>query len=270
MSETNWLSTPPKFLNLTAAATMSVDPTLSVNFIWTPGEAETVNFLTPGKPGQELTIILVSSGTSRVITLGTYAAFAGTFSTPATSGSTVTLKFVSNGIAWYPVSSAQGVAGAGAFGGGGSMITKQVNFTENATNTIHTGTVPIPAGAWLHGIEVTSSVLWGAASAVMKVGDTADDDGYFVGVDLKATDLLVGEILMTDPSTSWGGKEGAYLVAATGRRGPAATNFSKYYAAGSNITGIITVGTPAVTTGRTHMMVKYSLGENVAAVATGP
>jgi hypothetical protein len=138
----------------------------------------------------------------------------------------------------------------------GNLITKVVTFTEDATSTTHTGSVVLPATAWLHNIQVLSSVLW-----------TADDDGYFTGIDLKATDLLVGEVLDTTPSTSWGGKEGAYLVAATGRRGPAATNFAKYYAAGSTITGVVTVGTPATTAGRTFMAVTYSVGEVIAATA---
>lgn len=151
----------------------------------------------------------------------------------------------------------------------GVMITKMATFTENATNTTHTGTIAIPAGAILHNIQVNNSVLWAAGAAVMKVGDTADDDGYFVGIDLKATDLLVGEVLDTSPSTSWGGKEGAYLVAATGRRGPTSSNFGKYYAAGSNIVGVVTVTTPGSTAGRTQMIVTYSVGEVVAAVASG-
>jgi hypothetical protein len=152
----------------------------------------------------------------------------------------------------------------------GNIITKVVTFTENATNTVHTGSVVLPPTAWLHNIQVLSSVLWTGGTATMKVGDTADDDGYFTGIDLKATDLLVGEVLDTSPSTSWGGKEGAYLVAASGRRGPAATNFAKYYAAGSTIAGIVTVGTPATTAGRTFMAVTYSVGEVIAAVSTGP
>ncbi len=147
----------------------------------------------------------------------------------------------------------------------GNIITKVVTFTEDATSTTHTGGVILPPTAWLHNIQVLSSVLWTGGTATMKVGDTADDDGYFVGIDLKATDLLVGEVLDTSPSTSWGGKEGAYLVAATGRRGPVATNFAKYYAAGSTITGVVTVGTPATTAGRTFMAVTYSVGEVIAA-----
>jgi hypothetical protein len=101
----------------------------------------------------------------------------------------------------------------------------------------------------------------------MKVGDTVDDDGYFTGINLKATDLLVGEVLSIADSTNWGGKNGAYLVAATGQRGPVATNFGTYYAAGSNILGTVTVGTPATTAGRTFMKVVYSLGTVVAATS---
>lgn len=266
MSETAYLSTPPKFLSPTVGATISLDPTQAVNFLWTPAQAETVNITSPGLPGQELTISLYTSGTtSYAITLGTNFGVAAIVNTGNISGLYLTSTFVSNGIAWLPKS---GPFAVGAVGDG-TVITKIVTFTENATNTTHTGTVTIPAGSWLHGIEVTSSVLWGATAAVMKVGDTADDDGYFTGIDLKATDLLVGEILMTNPSTSWGGKEGVYLVAATGRRGPVTSNFSKYYAAGSNITGIVTVTTPAVTVGRTYMAVKYSFGQNIAAVASG-
>ncbi len=152
----------------------------------------------------------------------------------------------------------------------GIMITKRVLFTENATNTVHTGTVAIPAGAWLHDVKVTNQALWTAGTAVMKVGDTADDDGYFIGIDLKASDLVLGEELSITNGDLWGGKEGAYLNVTTGRRGPVATNFGPYYAAGTNILGTITVGTPATTVGRTIMSVTYSVGEAIAAVATGP
>lgn len=157
----------------------------------------------------------------------------------------------------------------------GVMITKRVLFTENATNTTHTGTVVVPAGAWIHDICVTNQALWGAAAASLVVGDTADPDGYFTGVDCKATDLAVGELLSVrggsiDTDGLWGGKQGAYLVAATGRVGPTSDNFSLYYAAGSSIIGVMTVTTPSVTTGRTILSVTYSVGEAIAAVPTGP
>lgn len=157
----------------------------------------------------------------------------------------------------------------------GVVITHIITFTENATNTLHSGQVTIPAGAWLHDIRITNGALWGAASASMDVGDTADPDGYFATIDLKATDLAVGEVLSMnqgsiDTDGMWGGQNGVYLVAATGRRGPTSTNFGQYYAGGTFLTGVITVGTPGATTGRTYMMVSYSVGEAIAATASTP
>jgi hypothetical protein len=150
---------------------------------------------------------------------------------------------------------------------GGVVVAKTVNFVADATSVTHTATIAIPAGATLLDILVSAGVLWGAAAAVLKVGDTADDDGYFIGVDLKATDLLVGEVISVSGSTgNWGGKNGAYLVAATGRRGPAATNFGAHYPAGSNILATVTVTTPAVTTGRTYLTVFYAVGQVAAVV----
>lgn len=150
----------------------------------------------------------------------------------------------------------------------GRPITKMVTFTEDATSTLHTGTVPIPALSWLHSIKVVNEVLWGATSASLDVGDTADPNGYFAAVNCKANDLLVGELLDSSQSTLWGGKEGAYLVAASGRRGPTSVNFGMYYKAGSDIIGAMTVGTPGSTAGRTHMIVTYSVGEMIAAVSS--
>jgi hypothetical protein len=160
-------------------------------------------------------------------------------------------------------------SGNPAFSGAptGVVVAKTVTFTENATATTHTGSVTIPAGATLLDIQVTNSALWTGGTATMKVGDAVDDDGYFVGVDLKATDLLVGEVLSSMHSTLWGGKNGAYLVSATGQRGPVTTNFGNYMAAGTTITGVVTVGTPATTVGRTFMTVFYAVGAVTAATA---
>lgn len=149
----------------------------------------------------------------------------------------------------------------------GVMVTKSVRISEASAATSYTATVAIPAGAVLHSVKLIAEVLWNGTSATAKVGDTADDDGYFTGVNLKATDLLVGEVLDHAHSTLWGGKEGAYIVAATGRRGPTSSNFGMYYAAGSNITCIVTPGAADGTAGRTVLCVTYSVGEVGAAVA---
>jgi hypothetical protein len=142
----------------------------------------------------------------------------------------------------------------------GGVIAKSVLFTENATATTHTGSVVIPALSTLIDIIVTSEALWTGGTATMKVGDAVDDDGYFTGVDLN-------EVLSLGAEGNWGGKQGAYLVAATGRNGAVATNFGTYLKAGTTIKGIVTVGTPATTVGRTFMTVIYSTPTVVAATA---
>ena len=148
----------------------------------------------------------------------------------------------------------------------GVVVSKSVRLVEAAAGTSYTGTIPIPAGAVIHDIKLIAEVLWNGTSATAKVGDTADDDGFFTGVNLKATDLLVNEVLSIMEDSLWGGKEGAYLVAASGRRGPTTTNFGLYYAAGSNITCIVTPGAADGTAGRTVFSVTYSVGEVIAAV----
>jgi hypothetical protein len=150
--------------------------------------------------------------------------------------------------------------------GGGAVVTKSCLLTENGAATSYTATFAIPAGAVLHNIRVIAQALWNGTSATLKVGDTADDDGYFIGVNLKATDLLVGEVLSVEDGDLWGGKNGAYLVSGTGQRGPVATNFGQYYAAGSNITAIVTPGAADGTLGRTLVEVEYSIPTNVAQV----
>jgi hypothetical protein len=150
----------------------------------------------------------------------------------------------------------------------GVMMTKIVPFVEDATHTTHTGTVPIPAGATVNDIKVVNTVLWGATSAALDVGDDNDADGYFAAVNCKATDLAVGEVLSITNSENWGAKQGAYLNATTGRKGGVQTgNSGVYYGVANNIIGVMTVGTPAVTTGRSFMIVSYSVGEVIAAVA---
>jgi hypothetical protein len=151
----------------------------------------------------------------------------------------------------------------------GIILTKRATFAETASGVSHVATIPVPAGAIIHSIKVVPRVLWGATtSATLKVGDTADDDGYFIGVNLKATDLVVGEVLDSQHSTLWGGKEGAYLVAASGRRGPTSSNFGQSYVAGSNIVGTVTVVGPSSTAGRTDLVVEYSIPTTVAPVVS--
>lgn len=154
-----------------------------------------------------------------------------------------------------------------AAGSTGVMLTKRATFAETATGLTHTATIAVPAGAVVHSVQVIPRVLWAATtSATLIVGDTADDNGFFDAVNLKATDLVVGEMLETNNDALWGGKNGAYLVAATGRRGPTSSNFGMSYVAGSNITGKVTVVDPSSTAGRTDLVVIYSVPTTVAPV----
>ena len=128
------------------------------------------------------------------------------------------------------------------------VVAKEVTFAENGAGT-YTGSVSVPAGATILDIQLRSTALWAAAtSATMKVGDAADDDGWYTAVNLKATDLLVGEVVRFN---STGGKEGAYVVTTTGELE------KSYNSAATVVTGVVTsVG--AGTAGRTRMLVVYA------------
>ena len=61
------------------------------------------------------------------------------------------------------------------------------------------------------------SVAWtNGSAAVLDIGDADNAEGWFIDVDVEATDLLVGEVLDITNSENWGGAQGVYLVAATG------------------------------------------------------
>lgn len=153
----------------------------------------------------------------------------------------------------------------------GTVLTRMVPMIENATNTIHTATIPIPAGAVLLDIQAVNTVLWTATSASLIIGDDDDPNGFLEATDCKATDFLVGEVFSITNSENWLGKNGAYLVAATGRKGSVASgNSGIYYGAANNIIAVMTVGTPATTAGRTFIAVSYTVPVSIAAVASGP
>jgi|GEM_PF-3426662 len=149
----------------------------------------------------------------------------------------------------------------------GLVVSKTVSFVEDATSVTHTGTVVIPAGATLQEIRVSSSALWTGGTAALSVGDAEAATGWFNAVNLKATDLLVGEVLSIASSENWGGKQGAYLVAASGVKGQAtASKAGTFYVTAGSVIGVISVGAPATTAGRTYMTVTYSVGTAVVPV----
>lgn len=129
-------------------------------------------------------------------------------------------------------------------------------FTENGAGT-YTGSVTIPAGSTLLDVIVNGVALWTAAtSASLDVGDAADPNGIYAGVNLKATDLLAGESISFALA---GGKAGAYI--ANSQVSP------RYNAAERVISGVVTsVG--AGTAGRTRMLVVWAEPGNESAAAT--
>lgn len=152
--------------------------------------------------------------------------------------------------------------------GTGTIFCKQALFTEDATHTIHTATVVIPAGATLLDILVVPQVLWTATSAAFTCGDANSANGWFTSTDLKATDLILGERLQASNANNWGGKNGSYLTTA-GRFGQQSTNqIGGYNPTAYSVIGVVTVGTPATTAGRTRMYVLWQIGQSVTPVLT--
>ena len=124
-------------------------------------------------------------------------------------------------------------------------VMAEVLFTEAGAG-VYTGTIALPAGARIIDIGVDGIALWTAGtSASMIVGDAIDDNGFFVATNLKATDLLAGEINNIEHP---GGLAGAYITAEQRKL---------YQATARSIIGVVTsVG--AGTAGRTRLYVVYA------------
>lgn len=131
---------------------------------------------------------------------------------------------------------------------GTPVQTAEVTFAETAGAGTYTGSVSIPAGATLIDIIVAGVALWtNTGACTLKVGDAADDDGYYTGVNLKATDLLAGESLQF---ANAGGKAGAYI---------ANSQVSPLYSATARvIAGIVITASTGGGAGRTRMTVLWS------------
>lgn len=139
------------------------------------------------------------------------------------------------------------------------VLAAEVTFTETSGAGTYTGSVAVPAGATILDVIVNGVALWDNAGAcTLKVGDVADDDGFFTAVDLKATDLLAGESLSFALA---GGKAGAYI--ANSQVSP------RYSATARTVSAIVTTASTGGTAGRTRVTVVYSkpvTADSVAAV----
>jgi hypothetical protein len=145
--------------------------------------------------------------------------------------------------------------GAGSATGPGKVIAQEVTFTEvSNTGGVYTASVTVPQNSWIIDIKVYGQAVWTASgtSAVLKVGDGIDDDGWFIGINVKATDLAANEVLSLGAGGT-GGKPGAYYVAASGLK---KTQWSPLERV---ITGkITTVTTAGNVAGRTRMLVMFT------------
>lgn len=95
----------------------------------------------------------------------------------------------------------------------GTVRAESIRFLESAGTAagVYSASFEVPDGAVLIDVIVHGQALWTAGtSATMDVGDTATPNGIFVGVNLKATDLLAGESLSMQGLA--GGKHGADLA----------------------------------------------------------
>lgn len=119
----------------------------------------------------------------------------------------------------------------------------------------------IPKFATVIDVIVHQIALWDAGtSATGKVGDATDDDGYYTGIDMKATDLLAGESLSFSKT---GGKEGAYCV------GTATHWTTRYLTAQRSIKLIVTTVGTAITTGSTRLTVLYAWNDSTRIPSNG-
>lgn len=135
-----------------------------------------------------------------------------------------------------------------------------VSLTETTGAGTYTASVTVPAGALILDIKAWSTALWTATtSAVMDIGDATDPNGWFAGIDLKATDLLVGEEINFIQT---GGKEGAYLSLTTGARSAA------YSAAARVISFVVATVGAAGNAGRSFGMVVWTVPTATAATKT--
>ena len=111
---------------------------------------------------------------------------------------------------------------------------------------VYTASCIVPAGSYIQDIQVHTDTLWNAGtSATLIVGDSDDDNGFFAGVNAKATDLVANEVLSF---YHLGGKGGAYLTDDNGV-------MTQYSSSARTITAKMTTVGDASTAGVTRIIV---------------
>lgn len=137
----------------------------------------------------------------------------------------------------------------------GAVVVAERTFTETVGAGVWTGSVVQPAGSELVDILVHQGSLWDSeTSATLIVGDATDDDGYFTGVNLKATDLLAGESLSLALA---GGKAGSYIANSHA--------LQRYAATDRTLTAKVTKVGSTGSAGRTRVSFVFALGAPIAA-----
>lgn len=131
---------------------------------------------------------------------------------------------------------------------------QEITFTETSGGGTYTGTMVLPAGHRIIDIGCDGQALWNSAGAcALVVGDANSANGFFTSTDLKATDLLAGEINNLEHP---GGKAGTYI---------ASEQRVLYSATARNIIAVVTQASGTGTLGRTRVYVVYAVATAVAA-----
>lgn len=135
----------------------------------------------------------------------------------------------------------------------GEILCTEATFTETAGSGVYTASVSVPGESWLLDLKFINTAYWdNAGTVVLKAGDATTDDGWFTGINLKATDLVAGTNQETLDFNNAGGKPGGFIVAATGERA------RMYVATARLATGIVTTSSTGGTAGRLRMMALYT------------
>lgn len=133
----------------------------------------------------------------------------------------------------------------------GQLLFQEVTFTETAGAGTYTGSITVPAGAYLVDVLVHGVAVWdNGGNASMDVGDVANANGMFIITSIKAAgDLVAGETLGMGTALD-GGETGDDVSGNSWAR--------RYLASERIISGVITTTGAGGSSGRTRMVVIYT------------